>query len=93
MRSPVGIPSSKNFQPFSVKGIAPSSADFEESLEDPWSKQLGSRDDFRDCRAVEEELGAEWMVGVTVSENDVGERWYRDGMMNCEVDKDFAGRG
>ena len=32
-------------------------------------------------------------VGVTVSENDVGERWYRDGMMSCEVDKDFAGRG
>ena len=79
--------------PFSVKGIEPISADFEESLEDPWSKQLGSRDDLRDCREVEEELGAEWMVGVTVSENDVGERWYRDGMMNCEVDKHFAGRG
>ena len=39
-------------------------------IENPWSNQLSSRYDLRDCRAVIEELRAEWVAGFTAGEND-----------------------
>ena len=71
----MGVPSTEQFQPLSVEGIAPSSGDFKEPLKNPWPKDLNCSDDLRDCGAVQEELGAEGMVRIAVSEDDVGQRW------------------
>ena len=48
---------------------------------------------LRYCRTVEEKLGAERMIRVTVDENDVGERWYSNGMLYREIDEDFTLKG
>ena len=49
------------------------------------SKLLSGSHDFRDSRAVEEELGEKRMIRVGECEDQVTEDWHRDSLVDGEV--------
>ena len=57
------------------------------------SKLLSGSDDFRDSRAVEEELGEKRMIRVGECEDQVTEDWHGDSVVDGERNQILTGRG
>ena len=64
------VPPTKKFQSIPVKSVTPGTTNFEEVLEDILTIGLDCTDNLWDTRAIKHELVEEWMVRVTVSEDD-----------------------
>ena len=87
------VPPTKKFQSIPVKSVAPGTSNFEEVLKDIFSIVLDCTNNLWDTRAIKHELVEEWMVRVTVSEDDTTNRedWDRHCILDSENYKLLSG--